>query len=247
MRQDSPKAAPPPARKAGPWKRLHRGWKVLIIVVAVLIVLEVAGEIAIPRIASSIVVNKVKDKYPQAQDVSASVSAFPAIRLAFKDYSSLDVKVSGITIENINFKTIELKSNKWPNGTYTAVVTPGEVMRFFTTTHSYVLNPALSLVGNKIQVSGDMDLGYAVAGITAIGSLTPKEGKQVFFAPETITVNGIRSTGQAVDVIRNVMTSNPVFVIRENLPFTVTGISASGDAIQVQGNVDLAKALKVNL
>ena len=43
------------------------------------------------------------------------------------------------------------------------------------------------------------------------------------------------------------MTSNPVFVIRENLPFTVTGISASGDAIQVQGNVDLAKALKVNL
>ena len=72
-------------------------------------------------IASSYIKGKVKNKYPQAQNVSVSVSAFPAIRLAFKDYSSLDVKVSGITIEGINFRTIELKSNKWPNGTYTAV------------------------------------------------------------------------------------------------------------------------------
>jgi hypothetical protein len=38
-----------------------------------------------------------------------------------------------------------------------------------------------------------------------------------------------------------------VFVIREDLPFTVTGISASNGAINVQGNLDLAKALKVNL
>ena len=222
-------------------------WKILIIVVLVLVILWAASEIAIPKIASTYITNKVKNKYPQARDVSASVSAFPAIKLAFKDYSSLTVKVSGITIEGVTFKTIQLKSSKWPAGSYTAVVTPDEIMRFFSTTHSYVLQPSLSLSGGKIQVSGEMNLGYAVAGIKATGNLAPKAGKQVFFEPAEITVTGMKSTTQAQNVIRQIMASDPVFVIRENLPFTVTGIAATSGAIVVKGNVDLEKALKVKL
>jgi len=59
---------------------MRRGWKVLIIVVLVLVVVWVASEIAIPKIASSYIASKVKNKYPQAKNVSATVSAFPAIR-----------------------------------------------------------------------------------------------------------------------------------------------------------------------
>jgi len=247
MQETSPDLSAPSPKKAGWWKRMRRGWKVLIIVVLVLVVVWVASEIAIPKIASSYIASKVKNKYPQAKNVSATVSAFPAIRLAFKDYSSLDIKVSGITIDNINFKTIQLKSNKWPDGTFTAVVTPNEIMRFFSTTHSYVLNPALSLSNGKIQVRGQMNLGYAVAGITATGNLTPKAGKQVFFDPADITVTGIKSTAQAQSVIRQIMASDPVFVIRDDLPFTVATVAASNDALVVKGQVDMEKALKVKL
>ncbi|HEY5494033.1 MAG TPA: hypothetical protein VIK15_05515 [Candidatus Anoxymicrobiaceae bacterium] len=247
MDQASPQASPPSPRKGGWWKRMRLPWKILIIVVLVLVILWVASEIAIPKIASTYITNKVKNKYPQARDVSASVSAFPAIRLAFKDYSSLTVKVSDITIEGVTFKTIQLKSSKWPAGSYSAVVTPDETMRFFSTTHSFVLEPSLSLSGGKIQVSGKMNLGYAVAGITATGNLAPKAGKQVFFEPAEITVTGIKSTAQAQNVIRQIMASNPVFVIREGLPFTVTSIVATSGAIVVKGDVDLEKALKVKL
>ena len=212
-----------------------------------LVVLWVASEVFIPMIASSYITNKVKNKYPQAQDVSASVSAFPAIRLAFKDYTSLQVKVSGITIEGVTFKTIELKSNKWPDGTYAALVTPDDIMRFFTTTHSYVLQPSLSLAGGRIQVSGKMNLGYATAGITATGNLVSKGGKQIYFEPAAVTVTGIKSTQQAQNVIRNIMATQPVFVIREDLPFTVDTIAVTGDALVVKGTVDLEKALKVKL
>ena len=247
MDQDSPEASHPSPKKAGWWKRMRLPWKILIIVVLVLVVLWVASEIALPKIASTYITNKVKNKYPQAKDVSATVSAFPAIRLAFKDYSSLTVKVSGITIEGVTFKTIQLKSRKWPAGSYTAVVTPDETMRFFSTTHSFILDPSLSLSVGKIQVSGMMNLGYAVAGIKATGNLTPKTGKQVFFEPAEIAVTGIRSTAQAHNLIRQIMASDPVFVIRDDLPFTVTSIVATNGAIVVKGNVDLEKALKVKL
>ena len=43
------------------------------------------------------------------------------------------------------------------------------------------------------------------------------------------------------------MASDPVFVIRDNLPFTVTAVAASNDALVVRGQVDMEKALKVKL
>ena len=69
----------------------------------------------------------------------------------------------------------------------------------------------------------------------------------MFFDPADITVTGIRSTAQAQSVIRQIMASDPVFVIRDNLPFTVTAVAASNDALVVRGQVDMEKALKVKL
>jgi hypothetical protein len=217
-------------------------------VVAVLLLLWIAGEIAIPKIASNYVKNEITKRYPQARDVSVSIKAFPAIRLAFKDYSSLEVKVSGITLEDINFSTIELKSRKWPVGTFKALVAPQEIVRFFSSTHSYVISPTLSLTSDKLQISGAIDLGYATAQVTATGALEARNGgKVVYFKPDSISIAGIRSTGQAVEAVRQIMSANPVFIIRDDLPFTVTKIRPSGGHLEVVGTVDLEKALNIKL
>ena len=216
-------------------------------IVGVLLILWIASEIAIPLIADSYIKNEIKKKYPQAQDVSVSVSAFPALRLAFRDYSSLTVKVRGITLEDINFYSIVLKSKKWPDGTFDATVLPGEMMRFFSATHSYVLQPALSLNQNAIQVSGRMNIGYATVNITATGNLEPRSGKQIYFVPDNITITGVSNTAKATGVVREIMAGNPVFVIRADLPFDVTAVKASNGKLQVIGTVDLSKALKIKL
>jgi len=228
-------------------RRLSRGWIALITVVAVLLMVWIASEIAIPRIADSIIKNEIQKRYPQAQDVSVSVSAFPAIRLAFKDYSNLTVKVSNITLEGVAFDSIELDSKKWPLGTFDATVGPDAILQFFSSTHSYILRPTLDLSGDQVRVSGQMNLGFATVGITAVGALEPRGGKQVYFNPSSISVAGIQSTGAALTVIKQIMASNPVFTIREDLPFTVTAVTVSGGKLVVKGDVDLEKALKVKL
>jgi hypothetical protein len=238
-----PRAAAPRAGR----RRLSRGWIAAIVVVAVLLVLWIASEIAIPRVASSIVKNEIKKRYPQAQDVSVSISAFPALRLAFKDYSTLEVKLSSVTLEGITFDSIVLNSNKWPAGTFDATVTPGEIMRFFSSTHSFILHPALSLSGDQVEVSGAMNIGFTTASVTATGNLEPRGGKQVFFNPTSISIAGVASTSSAQALVRQVMETNPVFVIREDLPFTVTAVTVSGGRLDVKGSVDLEKALNIKL
>jgi len=228
-------------------KRLGRGWKVLIIVVAVLIVLWVASEIAIPLAADAYIKGKIKNKYPKAHDISVSVHAFPAIRLAFKQYSSLDVKVSGITLENVNFQTITLHSKKWPLGTFDATITSSEIIRFFSLTHSYVLQPELTLNQDSLQVSGRMNLGYTTATVTAVGKLVPKDGKLVYFQPDKVTVAGISIPSKGVNLVSQIMKDNPVFVVREDLPFTISAITARNGNLDIKGSVNLEQALHVKL
>jgi hypothetical protein len=228
-------------------RKSGKGWKIALIVVAALILLWGVSEIAIPAIASSYIKGRIQKKYPQAKNVSVSVKAFPAIRLAFKDYSSLSVKVSDVTLQGINFQTISLDSTKWPNGSFVATVQPGEIMRFFSSTHSYVLQPQLALNQNLIQVSGKMNLGYATVNLTSTGSLEPRDGKQLYFNPTTVTVTGVNGAARAADYVKQVMASSPVFVIREDLPFTVMAVSVSNGSLEVKGNVDLSKALNMKL
>ncbi|MHB8894245.1 MAG: LmeA family phospholipid-binding protein [Candidatus Geothermincolia bacterium] len=228
-------------------RRLGKGWIVAIVIVAVLLVLWIVSEIVIPAVASSYVKNEIKKKYPQAQDVSVSIRAFPAIRLAFKDYSRLVVKVRDITLEDVKFDSIVLESNKWPNGVFDATVLPSEIMRFFSATHSYVLQPQLAINSGAIQVSGKMNLGYATVSVSATGNLEPRGGKQIFFTPSNIEIAGIGNSAKATGVVRDIMASNPVFVIRADLPFDVTAVTASNGKIQVKGTVDLSKALNIKL
>ncbi len=228
-------------------KRLSRGWKVAIVVAGVLLVVWIASELIVPAFAASYVRNEVKKRYPQAGEVSVSVRAFPAIRLAFKDYSSLKVEVKGVTLEGINFDSIVLESRKWPQGTFEATVLPGEIMRFFSDTHSYVSQPELNLENGRIQISGKMNIGYATVTIQATGNLEARNGKQVFFDPDNVTVTGVRDPTKASTVVRDTMASNPVFVIREDLPFTVTSIEPASDKLDVKGDVDLSQALDMNL
>lgn len=236
-----------PTLKGVKTKRLKLGWKIAIAVACVLIALWIASEIVIPIVASSYVKNEIKKKYPQAQNVSVSIKAFPAIRLAFKDYSSLTVKVSDITLEDINFASIVLRSKKWPEGKFEATVLPDEIMRFFSASHSYVQQPALALDQDAIQVTGKMNIGYATVTITATGNLEPREGKQIYFVPSNISVVGVSNPARATSVVRDIMTANPVFVVRSDLPFDVTSIVAANGKLRVVGTVDLSKALNIQL
>jgi len=228
-------------------RKSGRGWKIAIIVVAAIILLWGVSEITIPAIASSYLKGRIQKKYPQAHNVSVSVKAFPAIRLAFKDYSSLKVKVSDVALQGINFQTIALDSSKWPNGSFVATVQPGEIMRFFSSTHSYILQPQLALNQDLIQVSGKMNIGYATVNVTSTGNLDPRSGKELYFNPQTVTVTGVSGAAKAAEYVKQVMSASPVFVIREDLPFTVTAVSASNGSLEVKGKVDLSKALNMKL
>ncbi len=245
MTDEKPADAPPPG---GPKKKkLSTRWKVVIGVVAALLALWIASEIVVPRVASSYVENKIRSKYPEAESVSVSISAFPAARLAFKNYSKLTVKVRGVTLEDINFHSIALKSRKWPEGTFAATVLPAEMMRFFSATHSYVQQPALSLEGDAIKVTGRIDVGYATVDVVATGNLESRQGKQIFFVPDNVATGGVVNKAKAEAAVRETMAAGPVFVVRSDLPFDVTSIAAAGGRLRVAGTVDLSRALNVKL
>ena len=228
-------------------KRLSTRWKVVIGVVAALLVLWVASEIVIPRVASSYVENRIRKKYPEATSVSVSMSAFPAVRMAFRDYSNLTVKVRGVTLEDISFDAIVLESRKWPRGTFAATVLPSEMMRFFSATHSYVRQPALSLDGDAIKVTGRIDVGYATVDVVATGNLESRRGKQIFFVPDNVATEGVNNKAKAEAAVRDTMAASPVFVVRSDLPFDVTTITAGGGRLKVVGTVDLSRALNIKL
>lgn len=244
---ERPDGLEPGAEEPGRRRRISRGWLAIIIIAAVLLALLVAIQVAAPGIASRLVEAEISERYPEARDVKVEISAFPALKLAFKKYSSLRVTVSGITLQGINFDTIELESSQWPDGTFTAVVSPEEAMRFFSTSHSYVLSPSLSLESGKIRINGEMEIGRLRPDISSIGNLVARDGKSVFFVPETISVTGMPETGEAVNSVRQVMDTNPVFIVRPDLPFDVTSIAPTGGHLEVKGKVDLEKALDIKI
>ena len=224
-----------------------RTFIVLVIILAVLIVLWVASELIIPPIASSIAKGEITKRYPQATDVSVSIKAFPALKLAFKNYDSLTVKVGDITLQGVRFERIELKSSRWPLGTYTATLGQGEIARFFSLKNSYVIDPQLVVEQGAIQVAGDVDVGLLKVGVTSRGALEPVNGKLIFFRPGDIQVQGVRVPEGAVALVAQVMDDNPVFVVRADLPYTITSIVAEQGKLLIKGQVNLEKALNVKL
>lgn len=230
-------------------KSFVRSWafKAPLIIVVILVLLWVVSELAIPPIASSVAKNEITVRYPEARDVKVSIKAFPALKLAFKKYDSLTVNVGGITLQGVKFDQIELKSSEWPQGTFTALLGQDEIARFFSLKNSYFADPRLTLTDNGVAVTGKVNIGSKLVEVSATGQLAPVDGKMIYFKPTDVQVAGIVVPGQGVALVRQLMEQNPVFVVREDLPYTITGISAKQGKLEITGRVDLEKALNITL
>ena len=224
-----------------------RGFKVAVIIVAVLIVLWVAVEIAAPLIADYVARNQITKRYPDATDVSVSIRAFPALKLAFKKYDSLTVNVSGITLQGVKFDHIELKSKDWPVGTFAATIAQDEIERFFSLKNSYVLDPKLSIDESGLLVAGNVEVSGRKVAVSARGTLKAVDGKKVYFQPSDIQVMDVKVPEEAVARVRQVMDLNPVFVVRDDLPYDITGIAVEQGKLVILGRADLEKALNIKL
>lgn len=223
-----------------------RAVKIIIIVVVVFLVLWLATELLIPPIASKYIKREISKRYPQAGEVSVSVGAFPAIKLAFKQYNNLEIEAEHITIEGILFDSIKLSSDRWPDATYRATIGPEEIDRFFSDTGSFLVNPKAGIQGDALHLSGRVQVGSVVADVTATGTLR-MDGQRVFFVPLTIDVSGVKTPQKAIDQVSETMSQASVFTIREDVPFTVSQILVRNGKLVIDGAVNLEEALDFKL
>jgi len=226
-----------------------RSWafKAPVIIILVLLILWAITEIAGPPIAEAVVKGMIQDRYPQATDPSVSISAFPALKLAFRKYDKLTVIVNVITLQGVNFDRIELRSSEWPAGRYRAVIRPEEIQRFFSLKNSYVIDPQLTIQQNELSVAGKVSVGNFKVSVNAIGTLEPVDGKKIFFRPQAIQVAGIPLANQGVAQVQKIMQENPAFTVREDLPYTISQIFVEQGKIVLKGAVNMEKALNIKL
>lgn len=241
MMRDTESAAPIKSRSR------RKALIITVVVVGMLVVLFAVSEIVIPRVASAYVKREIEKRYPDTGSISVSLKAFPAIRLLFKDYSELEVEAEDIRLQDVNFDAIELKSNNWPDATVTATIGQDEINRFFSLKHSYVKDPMVVLEQDIIRVTGSVYTDYATAGVTATGDLEPLGGKQVYFTPRSIDVAGVPVPGKGVETVRRIMDETPIFVVRPDLPYSISAITVEDGMLKIEGNVDLEKALDIKL
>lgn len=237
--------AEPEERRKNFFRR--RTFKVLLIVLAALLLLWAAVEIGAPLVADSIAKSKINEKYPDATGVSVSIRAFPALKLAFKKYDSLEVKVSGVTLQGVRFDDIELESTAWPEGAFTATIGEDEIERFFSLKNSYVIDPRLSIEEGGIVVAGSVNVGARSVEVSSRGTLEAVDGKDIYFRPGDIQVMEVKVPEEAAERVRQVMEQDPVFVVRDDLPYEINGISVDRGKLVITGTADLEQALNVKL
>jgi len=223
-------------------------WAVRIVIILVLtfLVLWLATELFLPSTASRYIKREIRERYPQAGEVSVSVGAFPAIRLVFKQYDHLEIEAEQITIEGILFYSIKLSSDSWPDATYRATIGPEEIDRFFSDTGSFLVNPRVEIQGDVLLLSGGVEVGSMVASVNATGTLRP-DGQWVFFVPRTIEVAGVKAPQKAIEAVEEAMRLTPAYTIRENVPFTISEILVRDGKLVIDGGVDLEEALDFKL
>jgi len=223
-----------------------RAVTITIIIVVCFLVLWLATELLIPPFASKYIKREIDKRYPQAGEVSVSVAAFPAIKLAFKQYDNLEIDAEHMTIEGILFDSIKLSSNGWPDATYRATIGPDEMDRFFSDTGSFLVNPSAEIRGDALFLSGGVQVGSVVADVTATGTLR-MDGQKVFFVPLTIEVSGVKAPQDAIQQVTETMEKYSVFTIREDVPFTVSQILVRDGKLVIDGAVNLEEALDFKL
>ncbi|MBK5093459.1 MAG: DUF2993 domain-containing protein [Actinobacteria bacterium] len=218
--------------------------KILIIILAVLLALYIAGELLIPVGASWYIEREIKKRCPDATDVSVSVRAFPAFKLFSKKYSKLTIEAKEIKLEGIDFDSIKLSSSAYPSGTFDAVIGQGEINDFFSVADSYLENPQVTIQDSEILVTGTLDLGFGPLNVSGTGTLVSRNGREVFIVPDNITVGGGSVPGEYEAAVRQYISDSPIFTVREDLPFTITAIKAGHGKLTITGDVDIEEALK---
>jgi hypothetical protein len=222
-------------------------FRVPLIIILILLLLWGVTEIAGPPIAEAVVKKMIRDRYPQATDPSVSIRAFPALKLAFKDYDKLTIVVNSITLQGVDFDRIELTSYDWPAGSFRGVIRQDEIERFFTLQHSYVIDPKLEIQNDSVVVSGKVSVSGLLVSVKAVGALVPLDGRRIYFEPQSVQVAGVPIPSQGVTLVRQVMKENPVFTVREDLPYTITQIFVEQGKMVIKGNVNMEKALNIQL
>lgn len=226
---------------------MNTGLKALIIIVVILLVLVIASEIAIPIAGSWYLEREIKKRYPEAGSVSVSVRAFPAFRLLFKQYGSLKVEVEGITLKGVNFESIRLTSSRYPDALYEAFISQDEINRFFSIESSYLGDARIAVRNDNIQVIGKFDTGFGVFDVTATGTLSAANGREVYFRPQAVEASGINLPSEIVNQVKDAVGGTPIFLVRQDLPFTISSISAQQGKLKISGDVDLEQALNINI
>ena len=223
-----------------------KGFKVTLIIVGILVVLFVASEIAIPLAADAYIKGKLKEKYPSATDISVSVGAFPEFMLAFKKYSHLDVEAGSITIENINLNSMRLTSKAWPMARCEAFVKQDEINRVFAPKSGLLMNPAVTLDPNTLRVSGQLRT-TRLLDVEAVGTARVRNGRYVYFDAAGVSSPQKQLTAAEKTSVINAISQNPIFLIRENLPFTITSITVEDGLLHITGAADMEKVLNIHL
>jgi len=233
-----------PPRKVG---FVHsRGFKALIIIVSVLVLLFVASEIAIPLVADAYIKNKLKERYPTATDVSVSIGAFPELMLAFKKYSHLEVIAGSITVEDVKLDRVKLTSKSWPMAQCEAWVGQGEINRVFTPKSGQLLNPAITLQPDTVRVSGRLKT-LRLIDVEAVGKLRVTDGRYVYFDATEVGSPQRSLSASEKATVTSLISQNPIFVVREDLPFTITAIAVEDGLLHVSGVADMEKAFNIHL
>ena len=224
----------------------RRAVKIIVIVVVIFLALWLATELIIPPVASKYIKREIDKRYPQAGEVSVSVGAFPALKLAFKKYDNLEIEAEHMTIEGILFDSIKLSSDGWPDATYRATIGPEEIDRFFSDTGSFLVNPTAEIRGDALHLSGRVRVGSVVADVSATGTLR-MDGQRVFFVPLTIEVSGVKAPQKAIQQVNETMENSSVYTIRGDVPFTISQILVRDGKLVIEGAVNLEEALDFKL
>lgn len=222
-----------------PGKRL----KVALAAVLAVLLLWAAVETAAPLIASSYVKREIRRRYTQVSDLSVSIRAFPGVKLAFRRYDRLKVAAGNVTLQGVPFERISLDSPGWPGATFEAYIGRDDIGSFFSLASSYLVDPVVRLEEDAFVVEGSVDTGGSSVEVEATGTLRALNGKLVYFEPTEVRAGGVQVTPGGLETVRRVMDQSPIFVVREDLPWSITGMAVEGGRLKISGNVNLGKAL----
>jgi hypothetical protein len=97
-----------------------------------------------------------------------------------------------------------------------------------------------------VRVSGRLKT-LRLIDVEAVGKLRVTDGRYVYFdATEVGSPQRQLSASDKATVI-SLISQNPIFVIREDLPFTITTITVQDGLMHVTGVADMEKALNIHL